>query len=413
MSRDPRRAVRRSRQAGLTAVAPLLVALSLSCREWSHEPLEPPAERIQPSSLLIWRNPNVPAVTAPVVDSFRVYLVEPHVAHVVHALDRSTGAIAWKRALTFARPPGSLAGYGLVLAGGRLVVGDVEIWGLDPASGSIVWHYAEPSAGMGVPSGLTLASDGSTIYSASRGFVYGVDARTGTERFVTSVWTADRVGLYTPVYSGGSIFAGVSAILDPNTPAARVDGGVVSVNASTGELQWARALPRTSDVEMSVFRIAVSESHVIAPSTDGNVYVLDRSTGALARTLPRSLFVTTVPSTPQLENYNVATAPGLVFISEHQGRITALDSRSFERRWSTHFRAGTVTEFGADDLYLYAAHFNGVLGVARLDDGAVHWYVGARDLRPDGEEGIISAPAVSGDTVFIGGVLEAYALRRR
>lgn len=390
-----------------------LGALTLSCRDGSGLLPTPPSARVHPASLLLWRTPNVPSVARPVVDSARIYLMFSLDPHVVTALDRKTGALLWTHQLTFADPPGLLGGFGLVLAGGRLVVGDAEIWGLDPATGAVAWHYARPSAGLEVPSGLTLTTDGITVFSASRGFVYAVDGRTGAERFVTPVWNADRAGLYTPQYVDGSVYVGVAAIHDRGTPQARADGGVVSVSASSGQLQWARVLPRTSDIEMSVFEIAVSESHVIAPSADGNVYLVDRATGALAHVLPRSMFIAPTPPPPQLENYAVTTAPGTVVISDYRGYMTALDSRTLARRWSRESGQGTVNDMHAVDGHLYVAHVNAVVRVLRLDDGALMWYLGARDLRPDGEEGSLAAPAASGDTVFIGGVVEAYALRRR
>src|SRR5581483_5925061 len=104
-------------------------------------PVQGPHPRVNPATLLLWRDSNAANLGRDAVDQNRVYTLS---SNVVYAVDKSTGAPLWSTAFTY--PPEVnatlLGGIWVGLAGGLVIVGDVDLFGLDPATGAIVWRFA-------------------------------------------------------------------------------------------------------------------------------------------------------------------------------------------------------------------------------------------------------------------------------
>lgn len=80
------------------------------------------------ASLLVWRDSLANSSARPALDSTAAYFLS--LTHRVSAVSKQNGAPIWSVTLPVSTP--NRNGYGVVLAGGRLVVGDIDLFGLDP-----------------------------------------------------------------------------------------------------------------------------------------------------------------------------------------------------------------------------------------------------------------------------------------
>lgn len=356
--------------------------------------------------------PGVKATAQPVVDASRAYFLESFDEHVVTAVDKANGRVLWRRQLTFIDPPDFLdSGFGLALVNGILVVGDNEMFGLDPGTGSVRWQQSrKPTRGLARFS--RFSTDGSLVYPAMDAHVFAFDATSGALRWETNPTQGQRAGIFIPQVDRGTVFVGFYAVDGGRR------GGVGAIDVATGQLRWSQLLPDWNSTGINlVTRLAILDTVIVAPAADGSAYVLNRSTGVILKVLPRSTFYSAgeVPDQDG-ENYAVHSTVARIFVANNAGRITALDAQTLTPVWSAYDRpvTGTVQEMVSDDQFLYVTVGNGTLGVRRLLDGKLIWYVTASDLRPDRMEGTLRAPAVQGEFLYYGGYgFASYAFRRR
>src|SRR5689334_7661813 len=96
-----------------------------------------PPPPVAPS--LVWSQAGSSAVR-PVVDDQALYRLGDH---IVYAFDKTTGAPLWTTPLLDGTS--FLQGYGTALAAGLLIIGDIDVFGIDPATGVIRWTFAPRS----------------------------------------------------------------------------------------------------------------------------------------------------------------------------------------------------------------------------------------------------------------------------
>ena len=359
---------------------------------------------------MLWRDSQVIGNVPPIYDDRAVYHLS--LDHNAAAVSKVDGHLLWRTHLPVADPGNG--GIGLTLAGGRLVVGDIDVFGLDPATGTIAWYYT-PSRGRS-PGYQKLTSDGTTVYCGSTsGDIFGVDGATGAERWATHVSPDASASLYNPVVSNGVVFVGFSD-LPPGT--LRYLGGVAAVDATSGQLLWTRMLPRPdTTVPTASQGVAVAPTLVIAASQDGTVYGLDRQTGDVRYTLPKTLFVTQGFTAPDQDLRPLIATGQTVLVGSTSGFITALAANDLHKLWITNFSRGTVWDMQADGSRVYASYLGGQLAVFQLSDGNAVWWVDRFDLRPAGDEGTAYAPAIDSNPlysrIYTGGVREVYSFSRR
>ena len=223
----------------------------------------------------------------------------------VYSIDASSGTVKWK-AQTAGRVRASPA-----IADGRVFVGafDGRIYAIDLASGRILWRYETEGASLqsgrygfdrrSLQSSPTVASG--VVYEGARdGFIYALDAATGTLRWrydhkvswiITSPAVADGV-----VYAGSSDAAFVQAVDSSgkelwraktggivwSSPA--VAGGMLYVGDGVGRIH---AFDRLTGTERWSFRSGASMyssptiagEYVVVGSSDGSVYALRANDG--------------------------------------------------------------------------------------------------------------------------------------
>jgi outer membrane protein assembly factor BamB len=368
-----------------------------------------------PSTLRLWRHPAAASFTRPLVSGSTVFFSTAD-THDVTALDKASGALLWKTHLTLSSSAG-LGGLGLVMAGGRLVVGDGDVFGLDPATGTIVWHYV-PTSGR-QPGFVRLTSDGTTAYCGSGwgGYVYAVDGASGAERWATQITPDSIVGVYSPVLDHGVVFAGYSDLQvhpGPNQDG-RSFGGIAAIDASSGRVLWIRLLPHPdSTVASTTQGVLASGGRVFAYSFGGGVYVLDEATGETLSVIPSMQFAVTSLAGPAGGDRLFAVSGSILFVgSIPWGTITAMSLTDFHRLWIVDMHShGSVNDLVADSAFVYTNYVGGQFSVTRVSDGSLVWMIDAAALR-SGFNKIAAGPAIDGDRLYLGGFNEAYAMRRQ
>jgi len=295
------------------------------------------------------------------------------------------------------------------LVNGILVIGDRDLLGVDPKNGGLLWRYA-PSVGAS-PGFVRQTSDGRTVFCGSTsGHVYAVDAKTGTERWATRLATGPTsIGVYDPVLVDGVVYVEYTI-----TVGFRGTSGVAALDAATVTVLWNTPLPnQNADNPSGSFTgVAVVGSFVIAPSGDGSVYGLSRTTGVILRTLPYSTFDPSLAPSGQELRF-LTSVENFAFLTSNSGRVTALAAADLRKMWSVQFGLGSPTDISADAEFVYVTFGGGQLAVSRLSDGSRVWTLERHTFRADGQEGMLATPAIDGDRLYAGGEFEVYAFKRR
>jgi outer membrane protein assembly factor BamB len=249
------------------------VALVAACSDTG-----PPPGEAQP--VLKWRNADVRGESIPVVDGSAVYHLEQE-THILSAVRKSDGSLIWKRTLPVTNP--AFDGYGLALSSGVLVVGDLDLFGIDPASGSILWKYQQ-SEGKNPGFQRLTVSNGVIYCGSTSGHVFAVDAATGVERWVARAMPATS-SIYSPIQVDGIVYAGFTDF----APGSPNRGGSVAINASTGALIWSvfAPIPSSNTPTDNTYGVVVFGDKAFFGSTTG-VHVIDRTTERFCQRLGRS-----------------------------------------------------------------------------------------------------------------------------
>lgn len=332
-----------------------------------------------------------------------MYLLGP--GHVVSALDKATGALRWRVTVPVTRP--TQQGYGLRLAGGRVIVGDFDVFGLDPSSGALVWQYHAP---VGRQAGaFRLAAAGGAVYTASAGgYVYALDGASGAQRWATAVVDDTLASVFDPFVRNGVVYASVTQFL-PRGPL--TSGMVAAVDAATGRVLWRTSLPSrdpnaTTGLGTGTIGAVAIADVVVTASAEGIIYGLDRVTGMVRWTAP----VATDPNgQPRSSDYRqVVTSGDMVLVGSDAGTITALAADGHQL-WMTNPGRGSIAEIDADVQFAYATFGGGQLAVMDAPTGRVLWIIDRRLMAR--EEGFLATPVREGSRLYVGGAtFGSYAL---
>ena len=273
----------------------------------------------------------------------------------------------------------------------RVFVGtrDGVLYALDPSDLSVEWtrdiarssmtapvveagrvYYGGYEAG---PSGR-----GSENTTGSKGGLVAVDASTG-ER----IWVNRSMNL---VFSSPVVVNGTVYVIDANDHAAAID-------AETGRTRW--TAPIGGPVVSSP---AVANGVMYIGDLDGHVYALDARTGK-----PRWRYDAgpPVPSTP-------AISSGVVYLGDATGTLHALQSTTGRELWNASVvrnvslsigspGKGILTSPAVASRTVYAATENGRIFAVNTEDGRLQWR-----LRPP-SGAVATAPVVVDGRVYLGG----------
>lgn len=359
--------------------------------------------------LLIWRNSEVTLVTRMTFDDHALYTLT--LTHQVAAIDKNSGATLWKKQLSTSVP--SRYGDGIMLAAGHLIIGDIDLFALDPATGNQVWKYS-PSVGAW-PGYSKQFLDGNTIICGSAtGHVYAVDAASGTEQWVSHIVPDTTTNVYSPLVSAGVIYVAYTRFQP--IPHLHKSGGVAALDESTGTLLWSTLLPQTDSADFTGVwadpsAIELTPSTVVTEAADDKFYALDRRTGAIVATLPAATFALGPTLPPEdLPSLGI-TGNSVIVASSTFTTVSAVSADRSTLLWRDKFAFGSPMRItvGVDRIYSGAA--GGQFAAYDLS-GKLIWTINRGDLRSDNQEGIFYPAAIDNGRIYVPGTPEVYAFKR-
>lgn len=365
----------------------------------------PGAPTARPSYVQVWRSA-ASGLSRSALDDCCMYVTDT--AHVVSAIRKVDGSIKWRRQLTYPTAPGLLGGFGLVIAQGRVIVGDIDVFGLDAATGDILWRFAPPLPRERTGRGH-LSTDGTTVYAGGVwGNVYALDPLTGLPRWTTAVGS-DSFLVNDPVCFEDAVYVGLA--LSSGT----FEGGAAAVDALSGRLLWSVRVPRSASFPTGAGAPGVTSNLVVIAAADGAVYGLDRFTGATKYTIPVDSFLAPGEGIGE-KAFRVRAFDNTVYVGTTSGVIVALDGTSMKIKWKVRVGTLTIWDLSADSTRVYLAAGN--VGLIALDaaSGEEVWRTSPADLADPStgkSEVFVSAPSIGPEAVYIGGAnLASYAFKQ-
>jgi outer membrane protein assembly factor BamB len=410
----------RDRYFKIGRLALLLVAVTSSglvtCqRDGPSSPVSGATPTLLADTLVIWRDSQVlSSPSRPAFDNHAVYFLGTHVAY---AVDKGSGQLLWSTRLEYpdVAPSELKQGYGTAVAAGLVIIGDVDVFGLDPQTGAVRWRFAPRLQYPAERVLQRLAVDSNTVYIGGVwGNVYAIDAVSGVQRWISHVTALpdNFVRVFNPILDHGVLYVAFGD--DTNVP---TDGGVAAFDAATGTRLWSQVLPRHHHLASTeAHTVAIASNRALAGALDGFVYALDVTTGAVVDTVPPSVFglspADTLPS--QGTWFWIATASNVVTIGNIAGNnVLALDAGNLHRTlWKSPLNEGSPWDIDVDSTRVYVAYFGGQLAVLDLLTGKTIWMVDRDQLRPYAEE-ILAAPAIDLDRIYVESDRDVYAFKRK
>lgn len=257
----------------------------------------------------VWRaESRVGFHAAPTVSGGRVFAVTNDSELV--AADAATGAIQWNFQ-AIAEPARILSASSPAVSGDLVIApfASGEVVALLSNNGRRLWSDALTRAGR--LSSLSAINDiagrpvaaGGFVYAASHsGILAAINQRTGQR-----AWQRGFASTQTPAVVGEELYA------------VSVDGDVVNMARSTGQIRWVKQLRRFLDENARTGRIAwtgpvMAAGKLVLASSDGDVAILDPATGETTKSFKIGGRVFIPP----------IAAGGLVYILQDDGTVVAL-----------------------------------------------------------------------------------------
>ena len=276
---------------------------------------------------------------SPVVSAGMVYAADQN--GFVTALDEATGTKVWQRDL------GAPDNSGPTLANGLIVAGDDAgfVHALDAATGQERWRYKA----LGPVHSSAIAWHDLVIDASLGGDLVALDVATG--RLVWSTATAGPVSR-SIAEADGTVFTG-SGGATPSTP-----GTLAAWDAATGRPRWATRVDpgNTTSVTVSDGRVLVGEGLDQSTAADHHVEAFDARSGARLWTAPFA-----APTGKAL--LIGAAAGGSVYVTAIDGNLYVLDATTGAVQWtaginSTQSPNGAVVDgvllIASDDRRIHA-----------------------------------------------------------
>lgn len=347
----------------LCGVALLTTGLSSITTAQSGWP-PPPSAQWNPARTPLWmhtdRNEGLPAV-----DEAAVYTLSPGHTLVKRAL--SDGRELWRQSTG---ETDNTYGYRLAVAHTRVLTGEWDLAAFDADTGRHQWTF-RPSEGEGYGQYMG-AIDRDLVLAGSRsGHVAAVHITDGRTRWLRTV-VADRESIVRPpVVDGSDVIAAYSVTRTPWR------GGVVSLNLADGREQWRFVYPGAPDRDTSATGHAVITDHLVfVASQTGEVFALDRTTGALQWTIPPAVDPSNTRHPQHEHDYRtLALHKQILGITSFSGQVVGIDIETRREVWRFD---GRVLGSGGYELVpghgsFYAPFFTGYLAAIDAETGVLHW----------------------------------------
>ncbi len=394
MSRPSCLAMSRTARAAVASCAAFSALALGSCRVWD---VLFSRQDAQDSSRVLWHVEGYSNYGRPWFDNSAAYFQGPH--HQVTAVEKGTGGVLWSVLLPVQRE--FSVGFGGFERDGMLIVGDQDLFALDPRDGHVIWRFAS-TEGVDIGRDNPEYWNGTVYAGSSNGYAYGVDLITGTQRWVTRLSTSSKFGLWISPIVDGTLYVGTTDFDNG------LRGGVAALDALSGQLLWASSLPWNVDSTAPTATIdpVVVGSVVVAGARDGPLYAFDRLTGALRWKAP-ALPVSGGTTPALIRDVRVLAVSGsLVLAGSTSGVLVALDPETGAERWRASMLAGgSISWLSADDSSAYAVMPYAGIQVFSTSSGATRWHL-------DADYHFINAVAIDSDRIY-GGSHDSIAAYRK
>ena len=382
-----------------TAIVGVIVAaIAVACSD----SVTPPV-----TARVLWHVAGAGGAGRPVADDSTVYFVAAADSHAVHAFDIATGKSRWN-ASTGATGVAIFSQGGCLLGSVIVACGDgTDVVGLAKSDGHLVWSF-RPAIGRypGVYIS-TMDSARTTIFAPSpQNMVHALDAATGQVKWSVPVIAGDtNLVVYKVVDGGDVVFAPFTIFSKQDT------GGVVALSKVDGAVRWPVKFSRT-DSAFGAKDIALWGNDVLVSLENGRIAALDRSSGQVVWELPSAkTYAPWVPVNPGVVAIDLRTlvvsGNTLTAIGENSGWVVSYDL-------TTHLetsRGSTAHSAGA----LWASSSDGMTGYFLSSSSMLFSFEIGKPTSVAPASGLITfltAPTLTTDRLFIGGVDGYYALKR-
>ena len=302
-------------------------------------------------------------------------------------------SLAWSRDVGSGNGTGSRIVSPPIAAAGRVYTLDAgaTVAAHDASTGSPVWSVDLTPDGENTVDGFGggLAYEAGQVY-VSNGFgqLNALSADTGEV-----VWTA-------PL---GAPSRAAPAVVDGRVFAVTRDNRVISVDASSGEVDWTeQGLDQTAGI-LGGAAPAANGQVVIAPFSSGELTAYAVGSGRLgwADDLTSSRGTTGLAALNDVSGDPVIS-DGIVYAASQSGRFVAVEVRSGERLW-TQSIGGIQPPYVAGDTIFFVSG-QGTLVAMQKDDGKVIWVTELGAFRdPDDREDAITwaGPILAGGNLLL------------
>jgi outer membrane protein assembly factor BamB len=324
-------------------------------------------------------------------------------AREIVALDKTTGAIRWRRPLPLASGEYSRFPMGSVVESTTkaVVVGDYDVLALDRRTGRLMWRFS-PEDGYAPGVYLGEVTEDSVYTGSPGGRLHSIDMSNGRSRWSLPLEENRPTTVYQPIVERGIVLAGFTVFGRPTT------GGVVAVEARTGIERWRAHFPEqtagTGERNSAWAGGPVTWGHlVVVAASTGLIYAFDRRDGSLVHSI----------ASPQMADVAQDFLPMVVVrdslvVGSLTGLVVAYRLPSFREHWRySPSEAGSVL-FGmtADRNSVLVPYAGGRVVGLDLGTGRVRW------TTPRASGVFAWPPAVDGRNLYTVGETSVTAFRK-
>jgi outer membrane protein assembly factor BamB len=349
----------------------------------------------------IWTVENHVNSSKPFFDDSAAYFLGNE--HQVTAVDKRTGRVRWSVVLPVNFS--NTIGFGGVIADGKVIIGDADVFALDPADGRLIWRFTPVE---GKNPGITFLSrwNGLVLSGSTSGHVFAINARDGTQAWARQLVPRTNVRVFSPVVAGDAVFAGFG---DTEIAAnGETQGGLAALDAATGAVRWLTYLPHNVDALSPTAPLdpALAGSVVAVGVRDGPVYAYDRASGELRWKSP-ALLTPGAATEAQIRDLRpVCGAGGFVYAGSTAEVLVAIDAETGETKWRASSSQGSFTTFlSCEENAVYGIHPGGQIDVYDGRTGRVKW-------TQDDFGRYAVGVGIDADRVYMGALHGLYALRK-
>lgn len=220
------------RSPNVAAFVVLLLALG-GCRWW---------DALFQSSFdrTIWSVKNRVNSSKPFFDDSAAYFLGNE--HQVTAVDKRTGKVRWSVVLPVSVP--NTIGFGGVMADGKVVIGDADVFALEAADGKVIWRFT-PAEGQNPGITFIRRWNNFVLTGSTSGHVFAIDARDGTQAWARRLVPRTKVRVFSPVIADDGVFVGFGDTEIASN--GETQGGLAALDAATGAVRWLTYLPHNVD----------------------------------------------------------------------------------------------------------------------------------------------------------------------